>query len=211
MVFKTVFGLTVLLMLGATALVTGRFLGLIDGGPDENATAVCEALSPTQRKALVGTKTPYAEDLGSDDRRGCRWTAEQGEDDTLVQVTSMSAGQWVVEYARDLDSPGGPDGPADATSREVIRRALELGDEAGGREACALASKVFELEGAPRGATRLVSFQDGGRNGSPRVIVQGCTDGTFTTVLAAAPDLKPTSTLERRAGQALADVQQRLS
>jgi hypothetical protein len=210
-VFKTVFGLTVLVTLGAAALVTGRFLGLIDVGPDKPATAVCDSLGAAQRKALVGTKTPYAEDLGSDDRRTCRWTAEEGEEDTLVEVTSMSASRWVVDYARDIASPGGPDGPSDATSTEVMRRALELGTQAGGREACALATKVFELEGAPRGATELVSFQEGGRKDSPRMVAQACTAGTFTTVLAAAPDLKPSSTLERRAGQALADVQERLS
>jgi len=211
MVFKAVFALTVLLVLGASALVGGRFLGLIDDSP-ETVVDACESLTSAQRKSLLGTKTPY---VASQPSRGavrttCRWTATEGDDATLVAVTSMSAGAWVVELARDRASSG-TDGPVDAARRDVMQRALELGTGASDREACALASKVFELDGAPSGAQLSVTFEAGRGKSSPRLVAEGCSAGTFTRIVAAAPDLRASEPLERRATQVLEQVQERLS
>lgn len=210
MVFKAVLVLTVLLLLGSTALVGGRFLGFIDDSP--GAVAVCDSLTSAQRKALVGTKTSHATEKPAGDgaRRTCRWTAAEDDDSTLVEVTSMSAGKWVADLARDL-SASGSDGPVDAARRDVRQRALELGDGADDQEACALASEVFELDGAPRGAQRTVTFERGGPKSSPRLVAEGCSAGTFTRVVAAAPGLRSSPALERRATRALTQVQERLS
>ena len=208
MVFKAVFFATVLLVLGAAALVGGRFLGLIDDAPAATSS-VCDSLSAAQLKALVGTKTPYADEQPATDRNrsSCRWTAEVGDDETLVEVTSMDADAWVVEFAREA-----ADGSAGDAARQAVRlRALELGTDASDREACALASKVFELDGAGRGAQRVVVYDDGGKKASPRLVAQGCSDGVFTRVVVASPKLRTSATLERHATQALQDVESRLS
>jgi hypothetical protein len=207
MVFKAVFFATVVMVLGAAALVGGRFFGLIDPAPAATSS-VCDALSSAQRKALVGEKTPYAEELPASDgvRSGCRWTLEEGDDNTLVEVTSMDADAWVVEFAREA-----ADGSSGDAAKQAVRlRALELGTSASDREACALATKVFELDGAARGAQRAVVFEDS-RKSSPRLVAQGCADGVFTRVVVAAPGLKTSATLERRATQALEQVESRLS
>lgn len=208
MVFKAVFFATVLMVLGATALVGGRFFGLLDEAPAATSS-VCDSLSAAQRKALTGEKTSVAEELPATEgvRGACRWTVEAGDDKTLVEVTSLDADAWVVAYARDA----GDGASGDAAEQAVRLRALELGTGASDREACALASKVFELDGAGRGAQRAVVFEEAGRSSSPRLVAQGCTDGVFTRVVVAAPRLRTSETLERRATQALQQVQSRLS
>ena len=79
------------------------------------------------------------------------------------------------------------------------------------REACGLASRVFELNGAAQGSQRGVTFDEGNRRKSARVIAEGCDRGVFVSVVAAAPDLEPSSELDRRALNALQAVQRRLS
>jgi len=205
MVFKAVFALTVLLILGSSTLVGGRLLGLI-GGPPETTATICDALTSTQRRALVDGRTPNADERSTEDEQSCRWTGE--DKDTLVEVTTMSAAQWVVGLTSDL---AGRDGPTNATSHQVRERALALGATADGRAACALASQVFELDGADRGAKQHVTFRAGDLRTSARLVAEECIAGTFTQVVAAAPDLRLSPALERRAMTALGQVQQQLS
>jgi len=120
----------------------------------------------------------------------------------------MSAAQWVVWLTRDL---AGRDAQTDAARREVWERALALGTTADGRAACALASQVFELDGADRGAKQHVMFRSGDRRTSARLVAEECIEGTFTQVVAVAPDLRLSPALERRALTALGQVQQQLS
>ena len=180
MVFKAVFFATVLMVLSAAALVGGRFLGIIDPAPAATSS-VCDSLSAAQRKALVGEKTPYAEELPASDgvRGGCRWTLEEGDDKTLVEVTSMDADAWVVEFAREA-----ADGSSGDAAKQAVRlRALELGTSASDREACALASQVFELDGAARGAQRAAVFEDSAasppRGWSPRGARRASSPGSW--------------------------------
>lgn len=209
MVFKAVLTLTVLLVLGSSMLVGGRFLGLIDG-PSEATATVCDALTSAQRRALVGTKTPYAEERPSTggDERFCRWTVAEGDDSSLVEVTTMSAGQWVVALRGDL---AGRRNAADAARRRVMERALALGSAADDRAACALASQMFELDGAERGARQRVSFRPGDRKTSPRMVAEECLAGTYTRIVASAPGLESSPALESQALTALGQVQQQLS
>lgn len=205
MVFKAVFALTVLVVLGASTLVGGRFLGLIDG-PPEATTTICEALTATQRRALVPVRTPDADERSTKVEQSCRWTGQ--DKDTLVEVTTMTAARWVVRLTRDLADRRGTD---DAASRRLRERALALGSDADDREACALASQAFELDGAARGAKQHATFRPGDRRTPPRVVAEECLAGTYTAVVASAPRLEGGAALERRALTALGQVQQRLS
>lgn len=209
MVFKAVFALTVLLVLGSSTLVGGRLLGLIDGSP-EPASTICDALSSAQRRALVGTKTPYAVErpTAGGMEQSCRWTVAKDDDSSLVEVTTMSAGQWVVGLTRDLADRRGA---ADAALRAMMKRALTLGSAADDRAACALASRVFELDGAKQGSRQHVSFRPGDGRTSPRVVAEECIAGTYTQIVAATPRLQSSPLVERRTLTALGQVQQRLS
>ena len=208
MLFKGAFTLAVLMTLASVALVGGRFTGLLDDAPAATGL-VCDSLSETQRKALLGEKTPYEEDLGElEGSKVCRWSVEAGDEETFVEVTSMSARQWAADYAGSISEQGGP---SDAARRAVLRKAIELGGTATDREACGLASRVFELDGASQGSQRGVTFDEGNRHKSARVIAAGCDAGVFVTVVAAAPDLKPSSELDRRALNALQAVQRVVS
>ena len=208
MLFKGAFTLAVLMTLASAALVGGRTLGFIDDAPAAT-TAVCDSLTAAQRKSLLGEKTPYEQDLGEfEDSEVCRWSLEAGDEATFVEVTVTSAQQWAADYAGSITEQGGP---SDAARRAVFRKALELGTSATDREACGLASRVFELNGAEQGAQSGVTFDEGNQRKSPRVVAEGCNDGVFVSVVAASPNLKESSTLDRRALQALGVVQRRLS
>jgi hypothetical protein len=207
MLFKGAFTLAVLMTLASAALVGGRTLGFINDAPAATS-GPCDSLTEEQRKTLLGERTPYEQDLGEfEDSEVCRWSLEAGDEDTFVEVSVTSAQQWAADYAGSIAEQGGP---SDAARRAVFRKALELGDGASDREACGLASRVFELNGAEQGAQRGVTFDEGNRRKSPRVVAEGCTDGVFVSVVAAAPDLKSSSTLDKRALQALTVVQRRL-
>ncbi len=208
MLFKGAFTLAVLMTLASAALVGGRFTGLLDDAPAATGL-VCDTLTETQRKTLLGEKTPYQQDLGEfEGSQVCRWSLEAGDEETFVEVTSMSARQWAADYAGSISEQGGP---SDAARRAVFRKAVELGGTATDREACGLASRVFELNGAAQGSQRGVTFDEGNRRTSARVIAEGCDQGVFVSVVAAAPDLEASSELDRRALNALQAVQRRLS
>lgn len=207
MLFKGAFTLAVLMTLASAALVGGRTLGLLDDAPAATGR-VCDSLTATQRKSLLDEKTPYMQHLGEfEGGEVCRWSIEAGDEATFVEVIVTPAGQWATDYAGSIADQGGA---SDAARRAVFRKALELGDSASDREACGLASRVFELDGATPGAQRGVSFDEGNRRKSPRVVAEGCEDGVFISVVAAAPDLRSSSELDRQALQALQIVQRRL-
>ena len=133
MVFKAVFFATVVMVLGAAALVGGRFFGLIDPAPAATSS-VCDALSSAQRKALVGEKTPtprscppptgYAAAAAGPSRRATTRPWSRSRPWTPTRGSSSSPGRRptgrpVTPPSRRYASARSSSAPAPATGRRA--------------------------------------------------------------------------------------------
>ena len=210
MVFKAVFFATVLMVLGATALVGGRFLGLIDDGPRRDRPRCATRCPPRSARPWSGRRLEYAEELPAADgvRGACRWTVEEGDDKTLVEVSSLDADAWVVEFARE--AADGLVGRRRQARRCGSARSSSARAPATGRPARS-PPRSSSSTAPTAGRSGPWSSRTAAGSPHPRLVAQGCADGVFTRVVVAAPRLRTSATLERRATQALQQVESRLS
>ena len=169
----------------------------------------CALLTAEERRAFAGTAVDETMDSG-DPSVNCKWSAG-GSDESMVQVTSMPADQWIKvlpDYIERLKSSPVELSAADTKQIAALEKALAASSALDADEACQLFSQFLALQGVEPDSDTVVSYQNLGA-GRNAVTAQTCRDGRFTSALMTRPDLEESEAVADKALEAVAKAHDR--
>lgn len=147
-----------------------------------SASGSCTLLEPAQAEDLVGAPVGDPEPgLAGGALPDCRWTAADGR---YVQVVAVPADAWsqgLPQALRALEASGLLDDGENARKLRAGAELVEGGEVLSPQEACALFSRMLEVQGLPAGSLSTLNVIPS--RDDPQVLTgQMCSSGHFTSV-----------------------------